>query len=85
MPQLEFIFTQQVQSNTVCFIEARQRFEISTLRDELQRKKDSARYLYGGKRGAWGRRTGADDKRDKEIGILKTKIEVLENKYQLKN
>lgn len=63
-----------IDQNTVSYSQAQERHEITVQENELERMKDTARYLYGSRRGCWGRQTTADQKRD--IAIDKKRIQV---------
>lgn len=80
--QIEISFThqQQIPINTISFHEAKQLQEIKKLEDELEKKKESYRYLYGGRKGSWGRMTMADEKRSLQIDKLTSKINYLKSK-----
>lgn len=55
-----------------------QRSSLPELKAEIQRKEETARYLYGNKRGAWGVKTKADSKRSYEIEKLKSQARTIE-------
>ncbi len=77
MIQIEINF-RQYTSQTIDFRQAKKQYEISKLKEELRKKNETARYLSCGRKGAWGRRTMADEKRDLVIEKLKSKIQFLE-------
>ena len=56
--------------NTVTYQQAQDISKLTKMSKELYQLKESARYLYGKKRGAWGRRTMADEKRSARIDNL---------------
>jgi hypothetical protein len=70
--QIEIVFTQEPQEikNAISYEQAEDFLKIKTFAKELDRLRESARYLYGKKRGAWGRRTQADDKRSDKISNM---------------
>ncbi len=76
---MEISFSMVNNQNTISYDEAKKLFEISKLKKQLESKKETARYLYGKKRGAWGRMTMADEKRSSAIDNLKFKIQMLES------
>jgi len=58
---------------------AEPRPSIPELKAEIQKKEETARYLYGNKRGlVWGRKTDADNKREHEIEKLKSQVRTTE-------
>jgi len=78
--QIVFDAQQQTQGNVISYQYAKQMQEIKKLEDELESKKESYRFLYGKRRGSWGRMTQADEKRSMQIDILKSKIDNLKSK-----
>lgn len=80
--QIQIVFNtqQQPRSNIISYQYAKQIQEIKKLEDELESKRESYRYLYGKRRGSWGRMTQADEKRSIQIDILKSKIDNLKSK-----
>lgn len=56
--------------NTVSYEQAQDISKLTAMSKELEKIKETARYLYGKKRGAWGRRTMADEKRSARIDNL---------------
>lgn len=46
----------------------------------IQQKKEQARYLSGGKKGAWGKTSNADSKRSDEISKLESKLKLMDIK-----
>lgn len=56
--------------NTISFEQAQDIYKLTQMAKELDKLRESARYLYGKKRGAWGRMTYADEKRSNKISNL---------------
>lgn len=56
--------------NAVSYEQAQDLTRLTAMSKELDKIKEAARYLYGKKRGAWGRRTMADEKRSARIDNL---------------
>jgi hypothetical protein len=64
-------------SNTLHLIKDELTKEIEALSAEISQKERSAQYLMNNKRGAWGRKTNADEKRERELSKLNSKLTVL--------
>jgi len=56
------------------------KFKIDQLAAEIEKKQETARYLANNKKGAWGRRTDSDEKREINISKLKNKLSSLVTK-----
>ena len=54
--------------------------QIESLEKEIKQKEKTAKYLQGGKKGAWGLPTQADSKRSDEISNLKNRLNSLKSK-----
>ena len=71
-------------SNTISYEQAKEMQRISELRDKLNKMKETARYLYGKKRGAWGKMTMADEKRSNKIENLSLSLKYAVSQYETK-
>lgn len=80
------IFSQYQQPivNSTSWEQAKKINEIAELTEKIDKLKEQARYLYGNKRGAWGRMTQADEKRSNTIDNLQFKLRNLKHNYKSK-
>lgn len=84
--QTEIVFNQSTEvKSPIGFEQAQHLNTINTLKAEYKKKKETARHLYGNKRGAWGRMTKADEKRSNKLQslliTLKNTVLSYNNKY----
>ncbi|RLD57125.1 MAG: hypothetical protein DRJ01_14255, partial [Bacteroidetes bacterium] len=59
--------------------------EVEQLKKEIEQKKQTARYLAGNKKGAWGLPTQADEKRNNEIRLLEDKLKAIKSNTSVIN
>lgn len=75
MIQTQINFEQTTElNNAISFEEAESIHELKKLTDHYEKLKEAARYLYGKRKGAWGRITYADEKRSAKLDNLKGEI-----------
>ncbi len=67
--------------NTISYEQAQDINKLTVMAKELDSLRNSARYLYGKKRGAWGRMTYADEKRSNKIANLNCSFNNAFNAY----
>jgi hypothetical protein len=60
--------------NQISYEQAKDFKALTDMGYKLKKMKDTARYLYGKKRGAWGRMTMADEKRSLQIGKMTNRL-----------
>lgn len=57
---------------------------ISELKERYEKLRETARYLFGKKRGAWGRMTQADHKRSAKLDNLRLELNEATKNYNFK-
>ena len=83
--QISIIFSEVKEvKNVISFEQAQEQQKIFTLIKRYAELKETARYLAGNRKGAWGRTTQADEKRSAKLSNLKTKIKIAQSNYNLK-
>ena len=83
--QIEITFAQIAETkNAISFEQAEAMYQLKKLTDEYEKLRDTARYLYGKKRGAWGRMTQADEKRSAKLDNLRGTLQRTQTSYNLK-
>lgn len=79
--QTEIVFT---ETKTISFEQTQAEQKIFKLIKKYSELQETARYLYGKKKGAWGRTTMADEKRSNQLNNLKTQIQIAQIDYNSK-
>lgn len=86
MEQLTINFEQVQQKETIIsFKQAKDQKEIFDLMEKRSELLKQARYLYGNRKGAWGRTTIADEKRSDRIYRVGLQIQAKQTIYNLKH
>lgn len=70
--------------NAISWEQAQAIHKIAEFEKELNKLKESARYLYGKRRGAWGRMTQADEKRSNKIDCMASTLRSMKRNYETK-
>jgi len=82
--QIEISFNVQESKSVISYEQAQAQKEIFDLSSEYRGKQETARYLMGNRRGAWGRTTQADEKRSNQLANLKIKIGIKQRAFNEK-
>ncbi len=79
---IEFIETRPaINKTTIDYLQAEMAFKIKALSEKLEKARETARYLYGKKRGAWGRMTYADEKRSAKLDKMREQLTYIKDLY----
>jgi hypothetical protein len=73
--QIQISFVEKVVENQISFVQALDLKTIQELKNKLERMKEQSRFLYGKRKGCWGRMTAADEKRSLEITKIQNQIQ----------
>ena len=82
--QIQISFVETVIENQISYSQALELKSIQELKAKIEKAKENSRFLYGKRKGAWGRMTAADEKRSLAITKLQSELNSKLKKYTQK-